>query len=92
MTVTEIDAAVKNALHRIAPEASLDALDPDADLRESLDIDSFDFLNLLVAVHERLNVDIPEADYARVRTLGGLRSYLAAAGALERPIGGANNG
>lgn len=82
MTATEIDQIVKDALHRIAPEADVNALDPKADLRESLDIDSFDFLNLLVALHGRLNVDIPEADYARVRTLDGLRSYLTAARTL----------
>lgn len=78
MIATEIEAAVKDALHRLAPEADLASLDANADLRESLDIDSFDFLNLLVALHERLGVDIPEADYARVRTFGGLTSYLAA--------------
>ncbi len=78
MTPAEIDGAVKDALHRIAPEADLSALDADADIRESLDIDSFDFLNLLMALHQRLGVDIPEADYARVRTFGGLVDYLAA--------------
>lgn len=78
MSVADIDAAVKAALHRIAPEADVNALDPQADIRETLDIDSFDFLNLLVALHERLGVDIPESDYAQVRTFGGLVAYLAA--------------
>ena len=78
MTATQIDAAVKEALHRIAPEADVGALDAASDIRETLDIDSFDFLNLLVALHERLGVEIPETDYARVRTFGGLLSYLAA--------------
>lgn len=85
MTATEIDAAVKDALHRIAPEADVGALEAGADIRETLDIDSFDFLNLLVALHQRLGVDIPEADYARVRTFGGLVSYLAA---KARPVRG----
>lgn len=78
MTATEIESAVKDALHRIAPEADLSALDANADLRETLDIDSFDFLNLLVALHARFGVDIPESEYGRVRTLRGLASYLAA--------------
>lgn len=76
MTLLEIDTAVKDALHRIAPEADISTLTADADIRETLDIDSFDFLNLLVALHERLAVDIPESDYAHVRTLGGLTAYL----------------
>lgn len=78
MIAAEIDSIVKDALHRIAPEADLGVLDANADIRETLDVDSFDFLNLLVALHERLGVDIPEADYGRVRTFGGLTSYLAA--------------
>jgi acyl carrier protein len=75
---TDIRSAVKDVLHRIAPEAELSALSGNADLRESLDIDSFDFLNVLVALHERFGVDIPESDYGRVRTLDGLAAYLAA--------------
>ena len=76
MTVLEIETVVRDVLHRIAPEADLAALAPDADIRETLDIDSFDFLNVLVGVHERLGVDIPESEYASVRTLAGLTAYV----------------
>ncbi len=78
MNATEIREAVRDILHRFAPEADLDALAPTADLREALDIDSFDFLNLLNALHDRLGVDIPESDYGRVRTLQTLTEYLTA--------------
>lgn len=78
MSTAEIDKAVKEALHKLAPEADLNALTPNADIRETLDIDSFDFLSLMVALHERLGVDIPETEYARVRTYAGLTDYLAA--------------
>ena len=78
MTQDEIESGIAQAIRRIAPEADMQAIGADEDLRESLDIDSFDFLNFLVALHEKLGVDIPESDYAKVRTLGALTAYLSA--------------
>jgi acyl carrier protein len=65
-------------LGTIAPEVDLATVRPDLDLREELDIDSMDFLRMVIQVHERLGVEIPEADYARVRSLDGMVGYLAA--------------
>ncbi len=62
MTEAELRQTVLNTLGDIAPEADLAALPPDKDLREELDIDSMDFLNFVIALHEKLGVDIPEAD------------------------------
>ncbi|MGZ3509110.1 MAG: acyl carrier protein [Vulcanimicrobiaceae bacterium] len=77
MTDAQIAGAITDTLHRLAPEADLSRLHPDDDIRETLDIDSFDFLNLLVGLHDRLGVDIPESDYNRVRSLKALTEYLA---------------
>jgi acyl carrier protein len=74
----EIRRQLEAILGTIAPEVDLGTVRPDVDLREELDIDSMDFLRLVIQVHERLGVEIPEADYARVRSLDGLVSYLAA--------------
>jgi len=74
----EIRRQLAAILGTIAPEVELATVRPDLDLREELDIDSMDFLRLVVQVHERLGVEIPEADYARVRSLDGLASYLVA--------------
>ena len=63
-------------LHRIAPEADLNRLDPDENLREALDIDSFDFLNVLIGLNEKFGVNIPESDYRQVSTLKGMVAYL----------------
>jgi acyl carrier protein len=65
-------------LARIAPEADVAALAPDADLRDALDIDSMDVLNLVAALHARLGVDVPEADAGRLMTVDGAAAYLAA--------------
>ena len=77
MTESEIQTAILDGLRKIAPEADPRQLSPDANLREALDIDSFDFLNFLIALHERLGVEIPEADYGRLTTLSALVQYLA---------------
>ncbi len=77
MTPENIRQALLAELGRIAPEADLAALDPDADVREALDIDSVDFLGFLEAVNERLGVSIPEADYRRITTLSACTDYLA---------------
>jgi acyl carrier protein len=76
MSQEEIRGVVMNALRSVAPEADPEALDPRADIRDALDIDSMDFLRFVVAVHEALRVDIPEADYPKVRTLEGCLAYL----------------
>jgi acyl carrier protein len=63
-------------LGQIAPEADLDDVEPDEDLRSGLDLDSLDFLSLIEGLKERTGVDVPEEDYPQVRSLGGLVTYL----------------
>jgi acyl carrier protein len=71
-----IDATVRELLGELAPEADLATLEPEADFRQALDIDSFAFLQFIVGLHDRLGVDVSEADYAQLRTLAGCRAYL----------------
>jgi len=78
-SVEAIHQAVVSALLGIAPEADIGGVDPAASLREQLDLDSFDFLKLLITLQETLGVDIPEADYGRVDSLNALEAYLLAA-------------
>jgi acyl carrier protein len=76
MTQTDIRAVIRQELGNIAPEIDLASVDPAADLREALDIDSMDFLNFVTAIHHRLGVDIPELDYPKLVTLNGAMKYL----------------
>jgi len=78
MTKDEIKATLLLLLGNIAPEADLARLTPEATIRDELDIDSMDFLNFAIAVHETLDVEIPEADYPQLATLNGCVEYLAA--------------
>jgi acyl carrier protein len=68
--------AVLQGLHQVAPEADLDALAPEAELREELDLDSMDFLNFVQALHELTGVDVPEHDYPRLLTAASCATYL----------------
>lgn len=79
MNPVQAREAVTAALAGVAPEADLDGLDPGARLRDELDLDSLDFLNLVQALKDLTGVEIPEADYRRVDTLGELLGYLESA-------------
>jgi len=54
----------------------MSTVDPTADLREALDIDSMDFLNFITAIHHRLGIDISEIDYPKLVTLDKASAYI----------------
>ena len=75
---TTMRTSVLAALATVAPEVNGGTLRDDTPLRAQVDIDSVDYLNFLIALHEATGVDIPETDYAQIATLAGLVDYLAA--------------
>jgi acyl carrier protein len=82
MNRSEILHELKECLSMIVPGCDLDAVDPSADLREEIELDSMDMLNLVIALHKKLGVDIPEVDAPKLVTLKGATDYLA--GRLNR--------
>ena len=76
MTSNDIEAAVTKELQRIAPDIGIEEVDRSADLREEFDIDSMDFLNLVTALGKMFDTDMPESDYAQMRSFDGLVDYL----------------
>jgi acyl carrier protein len=78
MKQQELLAAVVSTLKSIAPEVEENDLVADQPLRTQVDLDSMDWLNFLIGLHDKLKVDIPESDYARLRTLNDLLEYLRA--------------
>ena len=77
MNTGDLKDTVVTTLTDIAPEIDPGDIDPTEDLREQLDIDSMDFLNFVIALHEKLGVDIPEADYPQLSTVDGAVAYLS---------------
>jgi acyl carrier protein len=80
MQPAEVKAAVFEALTSVAPEVDPSTLREEVPLRSQVDLDSIDWLNFLVRVHEKLHVEIPESDYAELVTLGDIVSYVLARG------------
>lgn len=78
MNEDEIRRAILDEIANIAPEVDAAAVDPRADIRDALDLDSMDILNLVIALTNRLSVDIPEIDYSKLVTIEGATDYLAA--------------
>ncbi len=76
MTEEEAKALIFDVVASIAPEADPKTLSGSENMREALDLDSMDFLNLVIALHERTGLPIPEADYPRLLTLDGAVAYL----------------
>ena len=77
MTPGEVHAVLLEELAKSAPETDASTLDPHTSLREALDLDSFDFQNLLGRLEARLGVRIAQEDAARLDTLAGAVAYLA---------------
>jgi acyl carrier protein len=71
-------AVILEALHRVAPEVDPATVDPGGSLRDELELDSMDYLNLVTAVGERVGFEIPERDYPQLVSLESFEAYLTA--------------
>lgn len=78
MNNEQIRTAVLEILKTLAPEIDPARILPDKPLRSQIDLDSMDWLNVLVAIHDKLGINIPETDYGKVVTFDGIIAYLAA--------------
>jgi len=78
MNETEVRELILNALKQIAPDNYVDELKPDDNLRQMLDLDSFDHLNFLISLSTQMGIDIPEKDYGKLDTLARIIDYLTA--------------
>lgn len=79
MNKNEIKSRVIKTLSSIVPELEPAALKPALSLRDQLDIDSMDFLNFLIALHQEFGVDIPESDAPKLGTIDACVDYLVQA-------------
>lgn len=78
MTDDQLRTAIFRGLRQVAPEIDPSTLSPAESIREALDIDSFDFLQFLIALCRETGVNVPESDYEKVFTLAGLFGYFSA--------------
>ena len=76
MTIDEIKNVILEIIQDIDDEADLENLDPGEALRDQLDLDSMDFLDIVMELRKRYQIQIPEADYPHLATLDSCVNYL----------------
>jgi acyl carrier protein len=76
MTSAEIRVAVLDILTDIAPDADLSDLKDDVSFREQLELDSMDFLDIVMELRKRYRVQVPEEDYPQLASMGSTVTYL----------------
>lgn len=77
MLPADLPQQILSALIEVAPDADAAHLDPDQSFRDQFEIDSLDFLNLILSLEKRLGIKIPEGDYPKLSSLNGAVRYLA---------------
>ena len=76
MTRTEVEEVLLEIIADIDEEADFDALDPDKPLRDQLELDSMDFLDIVMELRKRYKLQIPEDEYPELATLNSCVNYL----------------
>ena len=76
MTIDEIKNVILEIIQDIDDEADLSNLDPSEALRDQLDLDSMDFLDIVMELRKHYQIQIPEADYPQLATLDSCVNYL----------------
>ncbi|XOF34609.1 MAG: acyl carrier protein [Candidatus Electrothrix sp. YB6] len=76
MTRDEIKDVILEIIEDIDEDAEFDSLDADKPLRDQLDLDSMDFLDIVMELRKRYKLQIPEDDYPELATLTSCVNYL----------------
>ena len=76
MTRDDVILAVKDIIATIAPDEELDGLNETDPLRDQIELDSMDFLDIVMELRKRYSVQVPEEDYPHLNTLDGCAEYL----------------
>ena len=76
MTREAIGQAIIDIIREIVPDEDCSGLDGDRNLRDQLDLDSMDFLDIVMELRKKYGVEVPEADYPKLATLNTCIDYL----------------
>jgi acyl carrier protein len=76
MTPADIRNEVANILEDIAPDEDLSELKDDVPFREQLELDSMDFLDIVMELRKRHRIQIPEEDYGNLASMESTVKYL----------------
>lgn len=76
MTGEEVRAAIVNILADIAPDEDVSSIRDTESLRDQIDLDSMDFLDIVMELRKRFNIEVPEKDYEHLATMASCITYL----------------
>jgi acyl carrier protein len=76
MTPAEISDAVLDILATINPDEDLSSLDDEQEFRDQLEMDSMDFLDIVMELRKRYRVQVPEEDYQHLVSMAKTVAYL----------------
>jgi acyl carrier protein len=76
MTKDDCKKLVIEIISDIAPDEDLSAIKPEVRLREQLQLDSMDFLDIVMELRKRHGIEVPEADYGQLASLESCAEYL----------------
>ncbi len=76
MKAAEIRTEILDILRDIVPDEDLSAIKDDVPLREQMELDSMDFLDIVMALRKRYRIQIPEDDYVELATMTSTVNYL----------------
>ncbi|MBF0292743.1 MAG: acyl carrier protein [Nitrospinae bacterium] len=76
MTADGIRQAILEIIQDILPDEDLDSLAPDKTFREQINLDSMDFLDIVMELRKRYSIEVPEKDYPNLATMDSSVGYL----------------
>ena len=77
MSADQIRQVILNILNRIAPDNDLRGLKDEVPFREQMELDSMDFLDIVMELRKRHRVQVPEEDYGQLGSMQSTVDYLA---------------
>ena len=69
MTRDEVRQVIISILKDIAPDEDVNSIEDDVVLREQIDLDSMDFLDIVMELRKRFNIEVPESDYQELASM-----------------------
>ena len=76
MTKEETKQVVLDIIADVAPDEDISNVKSDVRLRDQLELDSMDFLDIVMELRKRHNIEVPEADYPHLASLDSCADYL----------------
>lgn len=76
MTEDQVKQIVIDIIEEIAPDEDTTNIDHKIALRDQLDLDSMDFLDIVMELRKQHNIEVPEADYPQLVSLESCANYL----------------